>query len=187
MHKQLLIFVCSLFTTLASAQTTFHANLGLALSQIDGDDIGGYKKPGYNIGAGFLFKKSDTYEIDYTLRLNQKGVRETNAYVIPLNYVENDLSFNYVYQDIAYVGVGLGLGYLANSSDQRRINNNIELARFDLFPLVNLGYKASDRVHIQTRFTRSLLPITKGGLKQDGFRWYNRSILFEFVWLFPSR
>lgn len=186
MKTKLLLFalICSA-TTLFSQSRRFHGNIGFTISQIDGDDIGGYKKLGYNLGAGFLFKKSDTYEIDYTLRINRRGARENVFYNISLDYVDNDISFNYVHKDFFFVGGGLGLGYLATR--ERRISSNITYARLDLFPLLTLGVKAKENLRLQTRFTRSLLPITVGGLRRDGFRNFNRSIIFELVWLMKNK
>lgn len=180
LNKILLLLFLLSSTIIFSQNKRFHLNGGFAISQIDGDNLGGYKKLGYNIGAGFLFKKSETYEIDYSLRLNQRGARENVFYNISLNYLDSDLSFNYVHKNFFYAGGGLGMGILANPD--RRITSSISYTRLELFPLVTIGVKVKENIRIQSRFTRSLLPITVGGLRRDGFRNYNRSIIFELLW-----
>ena len=181
----LLLSFLSFSFTLTAQKAIFHVNTGFALSQIDGDNLGGYKKLGYDFGAGFLMSKTETYEIDFSLRVNQKGASESGFRLASLNYAETDLSFNYIHNNTLYAGAGLGLGYLMNGENGRYVNRNLQLARLDLFPLVTIGYKATERISLQSRFTRSILPITQNGLTRGVTKWYNRSILLEVVWLFP--
>lgn len=177
-NKFLLSAVMACCACTAGAQSSrFHLNAGVIASQIDGDQLGGYKKPGYNVGAGFLFQKSSTFDIDWTLRMNQKGVRETSdvgtTINVALTYLESDLSFNHVFNERFYLGGGLGLGYLMFNRNTLGIGSD-QFRKIDLFPQLMIGVKATEKLSFQVRNSISVLTSRKNLV-----RWRNRSILLE--------
>jgi len=78
------------------------ALLGFNLTQVEGDEVHGFKKPGLNIGAGVLIPFKKNWDISMEVIFNQKGARQkpqytdslsnghviTGEYKLRLNYVE---------------------------------------------------------------------------------------------------
>lgn len=186
MKNNYLLFALIAFCSLAAGAQSgrFHVNGGIMASQIDGDQLGGYKKPGYNFGAGFLFEKSTSFELDWSIRMNQKGVRETSdvgtTINVALTYLESDLSFNHVFNERFYLGGGLGIGYLMFNRNTLGIGND-QFRKIDLFPQVMIGVKATEKLSFQIRNSVSIITS-----RQNLVRWRNRSILLEVRYLLKN-
>lgn len=179
MKKIIIITFLFIGFSLTAQDIKFHVNPGFMLSQIHGDALGGYKKPGYSMGAGFLFKKSSTYEIDWSTRINEKGAREPQAlYLIRLTYLETDIVFNYVHRQRITLGTGLSYGFMLAEN----ANIGFEYGgyrRSDIAPLVKFGVRLSESVDVNVRMTNSILSIRRNCVNNTTPCWYNNSLLFE--------
>ena len=156
-----------------------HTNYGFLLSQIDGDDAGGFRKIGYNIGAGFLIPRTDKFNIDLNLRINQKGAREF-GFSARLNYLEGSTTFNYLLNDFL-IGGGLGYGYLIAHNTNLDFNESGGLRRSDVLAYLQLGYKLGKRTILSTRLDQSLISIRRDSNTRLAPAWFNRSILVELI------
>lgn len=178
--KYLLIGFLFISSFSQAQKLNFHSNYGFILSQIDGDERGGFRKIGYNIGAGFLIPKTDNYNIDLNLRLNQKGVREAGIST-RLNYLEASATFNYLFGEYFLFGAGLGYGYLIAHNTVLDFNTAGGLRRSDVFPFIQLGFKLGKRTILSTRLDRSVISIRRNSNTVLAPAWFNRNVLVEII------
>ena len=178
--KKLLFIVFVTGMLCATGQSIkFHVNPGFIVSQIHGDKLGGYKKPGYSIGAGFLIEKSNTFEIDWSTRINQKGAREPLVgYLVRATYLETDLVFNYIYKQKLILGVGGYYGYMMAENTYIGFGYG-GFRRSDIAPLFKVGVRLSEQVDLSARMANSVFSIRKNCVNSTTACWFNNSILFE--------
>ena len=99
---------------------------GMNLSQVDGDEVFGFKKVGINVGVGVIMPINEKFSISMEVLYSQKGASQkaqyvqdstivsmdstkalcNGAYNLTLDYVEVPLLFMYNEKDIFTVGVG---------------------------------------------------------------------------------
>jgi hypothetical protein len=93
------------------------------LSQVDGDEVYGYKKPGFNIGAASFLPIKDRWFISMEVAFSQKGAYQKYPYAaspsqglpfynLRLNYVEVPLLFHFEDKQFAMVGAGISYNRL---------------------------------------------------------------------------
>jgi hypothetical protein len=155
------------------SQSKFHLNTGFLLTQVDGDNYGGFKKMGYSFGAGFCFENGTELQfIDWSTRINQKGFREVNVSnwdLARLTYLETDLLYGFVLGEKSALCGGLYYG--------RLLNYYPRLKKSDLAPVLRFDYRFTERISLQSRFSMSVISIR---LPQYS-TWLNRCLQFEFV------
>jgi hypothetical protein len=101
------------------------AILGLNLTQVEGDEVVGFKKPGLQVGAGALIPIAKKWDITLEVLFNQKGAKEgqqyldtvngqvlTGAYKLNLNYVEVPVLVQFTDKQFLTFGAGLSWGRL---------------------------------------------------------------------------
>lgn len=102
------------------------ALLGFNLTQVEGDEVHGFKKPGLNIGAGVLIPFKKNWDISMEVTFNQKGARQkpqysdslnsgeviTGEYKLSLNYVEIPVMVFYTDKEFISIGAGFSWGRL---------------------------------------------------------------------------
>lgn len=157
-----------------SQKVIFHINPGFIVSQVDGDSYGGFKKLGYNLGAGFRLniKENNTF-LDWGTRLNQKGFREVNPLtydLIRLNYLETDIIYATKIGTKVELGAGAYYGHLL--FDEKTVRTR------DIAPVFRVGLRVHEKLVLQSRFSYSVLSIRE----KNYSRWLNRAILFEISW-----
>ncbi|MEZ5082305.1 MAG: outer membrane beta-barrel protein [Bacteroidales bacterium] len=105
---------------------------GMNLSQVDGDEVYGYKKVGLNTGLGallpikkrflltmeILYNQKGAYERDQYIRFDQdtsgKIIEITGKYQLKLDYLEVPILFLYNDRDIITAGAGFSYGRLVS-------------------------------------------------------------------------
>ncbi|NNC96227.1 MAG: PorT family protein [Chitinophagales bacterium] len=93
--------------------------LGFNATQIDGDDMGGFKKFGLNSGAIVYFVLDERFSISTSLLYSQKGAKSSfntknsfSSRKIIIDYVDIPIQFNYHDKEIAIFSGGIALGRL---------------------------------------------------------------------------
>ena len=110
----LIFFICLNEISAQNIEGEFLA--GVNLSQIDGDNLAGYNKPGFIIGgsSGFILKKD--FGIKFRILLSQKGSRsgENDFFyeATRLTYLEFPLMFEYTIEENYLIEAGLQGYYL---------------------------------------------------------------------------
>ena len=102
------------------------AILGLNLTQVEGDEVHGFKKPGLNLGAGVLIPFKKNWDVSMEVTFNQKGAKQraqyndslnngqiiTGEYKLRLNYVEIPILVHYTDKEFITIGAGFSWGRL---------------------------------------------------------------------------
>jgi len=169
-------------------------SLGLSASQIDGDKMSGYKKPGLIAGVFVLRKLSDNYGFQLGLQYIGKGAQQNidldagirESRKTHLDYLEAPVLYNYYYKKFKF-DCGLSANYLINSSmeingyeipEKQYDMNSID---FDLKAGVN--YFVSQKLLVNLRFSYSIFPFLKSS-SDIGNRWYNNTIEISGNYIF---
>ncbi len=141
---------------------------GIVGSQVDGDTYGGYHKAGAMLGLGVNKALSEKLEIEFTLSYIQKGSRKNadpnnndfNFYLFRLNYIEIPLLLKYNYKKLKFEA-GLSYAYLFNYSEESMAAgyyNSYPPKKTDWNYSVGMGYKLSDRLIANFRYSYSFVP-----------------------------
>lgn len=151
-----LLLVCLPFISFSQA---FNGGLigGLAASQVEGDQMGGYNQIGVVAGAFLELPTGNNFAFQPELRFCQKG---SSGYYVQayanahLNYVELPLLMNWTYKR-AKLEAGLVPAVLVNAF----VNNNqgvSDIKTFDMGFAAGISYMATDKVRFNIRYTHTL-------------------------------
>ena len=177
MKRILLSFI--IFTTFgtfpAQAQRIMGAVFtGINATQVDGDEVYGYKKFGLNIGAAAIIPIDDKWSISLENAYSEKGAHQRprfldsldGSYDLKLNYLEVPLMVHFTDKDIVTFGAGMSWGRLIGISEQR---NGYEMAgttlesgiyrNADLNLLLDVRFRLYKRFHFDVRYAYSIRPI----------------------------
>ena len=122
----ILLIICGVENSLMGQIIKGEAILGLNLTQVEGDEVYGFKKFGVNIGAGVLIPFHNNWDVSMEVTFNQKGATQrdkynetdtlgnilTGAYKLRLNYVEVPLLIHYTDKEFISIGAGFSWGRL---------------------------------------------------------------------------
>ncbi|HRG58593.1 MAG TPA: outer membrane beta-barrel protein [Bacteroidia bacterium] len=172
------VFITSIVCCTAFAQSfSGGVMLGFNASQVSGDNLGGYNKPG--ISGGFFVGKKINEKSGLELRMTyqSKGSRDVpnfekgkyTAYYLKLNYVEVPIIYRYKFKMLWLMG-GISGGYLINSSIANESGpfpeNSIENRPFNNYEMcthygVALPFAEKWEIELKSSDTFFLLPIRK--------------------------
>lgn len=178
-------FACLLAEGTASAQN-FSARLILGMngSQIDGDGMSGYYKPGLAAGAGVRFPLSERLslgpEIMYSMKGSKTSFDEIEKLGAPrviyrLNYLDFPLVADYFFSRKGQVEAGICYSRFLNA----RLDNGSNLGFVDISGLfrnsdtqflIGLKYELFDRIWFSGRFLYSLRSVNGIGLNNPAFQ-----------------
>ncbi|MDR0603014.1 MAG: PorT family protein [Bacteroidales bacterium] len=199
-RKWILIFVILLTVNAGYAQR-FKAgvHIGLLATQVDGDDLGGYKKPGLFLGMfGNLPFPDKKIKLQMEINYAQKGSKTPAAnafhYRITLHQVELPFLFGWNFWKELSLEAGLSANVIANAkeyTDNELVLPNSGGSKFYLFELggiAGLNYVFKDHFGLSFRMGYSLSPIGRSAISRKGnklerYMW-NNSILFRFYYQF---
>lgn len=169
----LLLITNSLFPVFSFSQNPFKAGIiaGIAATQVDGDGYSGFDKAGIAAG-GFVSNNfgSENWMGQMELLYVEKGSRRPpnpekgiNYYKISLSYVEIPLLARYKRKRLVYEG-GLSFGRLVRHREE---DTSGELTPLEYYPFkkyevalnIGLNYRVNDRLSIEARSVRSVLPV----------------------------
>ena len=149
------------------------AILGANISQVDGDEVYGFKKLGAHIGFGGLIPIG-IFDASMEVLFNQKGSREKQQYVfdtltgeynLRLNYVEIPIMLYINDKDNASAGIGFSYARLVGVKEfehgwqtSTTIYNDV-YSRSDWSILFDLKLKILEGLKANLRYEYSLVPI----------------------------
>jgi hypothetical protein len=144
--------------------------LGITGCQIDGDNYGGYNKPG--ITAGMFVKREVSYKWGYQAELKyiMKGAAkittgsDPSIYKKTLHYLEIPVMAMYRISKVTGVETGISAAYMGYAS--LNYGNGIENAtstvkRYDISYIAGVSYIYSDNLSFNLKFCYSLIPISR--------------------------
>ena len=180
--KKLIFLLMTIFavTTTQTFAQNFTGKLivGVNGSQIDGDGLAGYFKPGLVFGAGVRFPVSEKLSIGPEIMYSMKGAKtsfdQVTQFNLPrliyrLNYVDLPLVAEYKVNDGFQVEGGFLVGYLLNSEFDNGTNLgfvNIDylFKKLDYQGFIGLKYKIFDDFWINGRMLYSIVSTNAIGL-----------------------
>jgi len=168
MLKVLIPFIFILLISKSMHAQIFKAviPLGFNFTQIDGDDLAGYNKTGFNGGVGAMISlnEADSWEMGMEILYSQLGSntnsRSPNQIKTSLDYAAIPLYVNYKDVGNGYIGLGVTINRLV---DQRRYEDNIEvnpprnLKSMDYDIMGQIGYLFNPNFRLTLRASYSIL------------------------------
>jgi hypothetical protein len=199
-RKWTAIFVILLMVSAGYAQR-FKAGVhtGLLATQVDGDDLGGYKKPGLFLGVfgnlPFPDKKIKLQmEINYAQKGSKTTSKDTYRYRIALHQVELPFIFGWDFWKEFSLEAGLSANVIASAKeyvDNELVPPNSGGSSFNLFEIggiVGLNYTLKNHFGLSFRMGYSMSPIGRDAVGRDGrklerYMW-NNAMLFRLYYQF---
>ncbi len=185
------------------------------LSQVDGDEIFGFNKIGFNGGLGAIVPFGKNFQFTIETLYSQKGSYQgkqyentdsagnvtTGEYKVNLDYLEVPVLVMYNDKDIITGGVGFSYGRLVRVREYehgRRIEtttlNGGPYERNDFSVLADIRFRIYKKLKLNLRYSYSLAKIrTREFENLLGDTWnrkqYNNSIAFRLIYMFnePQR
>lgn len=217
MKKSILFHLLFFSTLLAFAQIQDKPNekksvfrpalmVGMNATQVDGDDLAGYRKVGLNAGAGVYVLLPRNFSVNMEILYSQKGARtsanqmvqNSDDYKLILDYVDIPLIFNYhdkdnmKEKDVAIFGLGFIVNTLVRNKQlfggQECVGNDCnEYRKLGLEAVANVIFVFARKFGVNLRFTYSMLNITSkpvdySNLKNGGQR--NNVLTFRTMYFF---
>jgi len=171
---------------------------GLAATQLDGDNLGGYNKPGVRVGGWVNTRVWPHNILQLELEYIQKGskvseseIKSGKYYHSLLNYIQVSLVAKTSLMKRLTGETGLAGGYLTRSVEDKDGGGFIEpepddaFTQFEFSGLVGISYALSENLAVNVRFNYSLLPVRE---HPGGQKWllnrgqYNNAMLFSLYY-----
>jgi len=166
----IVFFIC-VCTFLQAQKFVPTIKFGAVTSQVDGDKLEGYDKPGINTGIGvenhfhdyWLFRMELNYIQTGSRKLANPDIPNDRFYTLRLNYVEVPFLFGVTIKKKYLIEAGLVFAYLFKAREDVDGSGFIEpeppFKKYD-FPIrTGVGYKITDKLILKFHYSYSTLPI----------------------------
>ncbi len=211
-HFILIIFLLGFGLHLNAQIIKGEAILGVNLSQVDGDEVFGFKKFGANLGAGVMvpFGKRGRWDVSFETLFTQKGSRQkaqyndslnngvviTGEYKLNLNYVEVPVMVMFTDKEFVSFGAGFSWARLVGVKEwEHGVLMDSTTLNSGTYNKNDFGILADFRIRIykalkfNLRYQYSLTKIrTREFEDLAGNTWtrnqYNNVITFRLIWVF---
>jgi hypothetical protein len=170
--RYLFVTLALLFFAACSYGQRFHGGpmTGLVVSQLDGDGLGGYNKPGIRAGGWVNTDISEMTTLQLELQYIQKGskisekeLKSGEYYHSRLNYLQLSFLGKYELMPKLKGEAGIAGGYLFNPLEDTDGAGFIEplepFNNYELSLIIGLSYRLSDYFIGNIRLNYSALPI----------------------------
>lgn len=193
----LFLFALSLLSLPLHAQR-FHGGImgGLAATQLDGDNLGGYNKPGLRVGGWVNTRVGSSTILQLELEYIQKGSKISQSelesgkyYHCRLNYIQVPVLAKTDLMQRLQGEAGIAGSYLTQSLEDKDgggfLKATPDFTQFEFSGLVGLSYRLLDNLEASIRFNYSLLPVREH--PGDQTWWldrgqYNNAMLFSLYY-----
>lgn len=177
---------------------------GLNMTQVDGDEVYGFKKPGLNLGAGAMIPFEKNFDVSLEINYSQKGAKQkaqyisdslNGAYELYLNYLEIPVLVHYTDKDLISIGTGLSWGRLVSAKEYEHDRQTPTTAQNNVYDpndiciLLDLRLKVYKALKFNFRYSYSLAKIrTRDFSSLGGDTWtrdqYNNVLTFRMLYVF---
>jgi len=201
-------FLIFFFVQVSYAQKIKGAlNIGLNATQVDGDEVYGYHKFGWNIGPSAIIPFGK-FSITLENIFSQKGSyqkplyrdlayanKDTGMYKLKLTYLEVPVLFSYTDKDLITFGVGISWARLTGVDEwehgKRVVTTTIQsgpYARNDWEALLDLRLKVYKSLKFNFRYSYSMIKIRERIFKNGETRsQFNNVLTFRMMWIFNEK
>jgi hypothetical protein len=211
--KYLLFFVLLLALSPSLNAQRFKGSVmgGMNISQVDGDEVYGYKRVGGHFGVGVILPIKK-WDVTLETIFNQKGAYEgvqyqdsafgtliNGKYDLRLNYVEIPLLAHYTDRDLFTVGAGFSYGRLVSFKEVEHdgaippYSDTVAFSKNDYNVLVDLQVRVWKRLKFNIRYSYSMVPIRErtfyNRYGEDPYerKQYNNMLTFRLVYVFNEQ
>jgi len=148
---------------------------GLNVSQVDGDEVYGFKRLGLNIGAAAILPFNDKWSISIENSYSQEGSYQapqypndslTGEYDLRLNYVKVPLMLHYNDKDRITFGLGASIGRLVGVEEYehgKKVTtttlSNGPYSSWDYSGIADLRFRLYQKLYMNIRYSYSLVSI----------------------------
>jgi len=186
------------------------ALLGFNLTQVEGDEVHGFRKPGLNIGAGVLIPFRKNWDVSMEVTFNQKGARQkpqysdslssgqviTGEYKLRLNYVEIPVMVFYTDKEFISIGAGFSWGRLVGIQEWEHGNlvetttvNSGTYDKNDFSYIIDARIRIKGPLKFGVRYQNSMMKIrTREFTDLSGSTWtrdqYSKVLTFRLIYIF---
>lgn len=198
MKNTLILFVTLLLIAISSKAQYFNGGFkaGFTGSQIDGDNLGGYNKPGFTVGMfvnreiNYRFKWQT--ELVYVMKGAAKitKLNDPDMYRMALHYAEMPFFLTYKISDKLEAQLGPAIAYLwygtRNTGAGKEVLKN-QIDKFDFSGIAGFHYFISPRLSSAIRISHSLTSISRepGNLTWMGtYGQYNHQLELSLFYTF---
>ncbi len=192
--KYIILFLFVIFFfAVKSQQFVPGLNVGIVASQVDGDRLDGYNKPGVKAGVFVQNNFKTPWSFYMGLDYVQKGSRKLRNpddptdryYLLRLSYIEVPLIIQYTYKEKFLGEIGLVFCYLFRAREDVDGYGFLEpeppFKSYDFPARWGIGYKLGKSFSIKLHQSYSLLPIRNHPANQTWYfdrGQYNNYLLF---------
>lgn len=187
--KKLLFSVFILIAAVTTNAQNLNGELfiGINGTQVDGDGLKGYYKPGIMAGMGTYFEIKEDLTFHFSGLFNQKGAQTkmdkytNDQFKQRLNYIDFPLYLEYkVWQELRLsTGFTPGVLISAKSITNGWENNNTDdMNRFSLDWMFSAKYDVADNLGLGVRFSYSTLTVRKDGAWRNNLLSFFTSFYF---------
>lgn len=170
----LLLFSISQSVDLQAQMIKGYVAGGFNLSQVDGDEVYGFKRIGGNLGVAAMIPIWKNFDVSLETSFTQKGAFQkqqyksdslNGAYELRLNYVEVPVLVHYTDKDFITVGTGFSWGRLVGATEYEHgfqtstSATNSVYSLDDFSVLLDLRMRMADRLKFNFRYQYSLSKI----------------------------
>lgn len=205
LHR-IIIPLAFLFSLNLNAQNiNAYLSAGAAISQIEGDELKGFDKWGFDGGVGALIRLNESNTLNLAIETNyaRRGSRylgniSSNPYNINLSLDYVEVPFVLFYHN-PYTGmkIGAGLAYgrlFRQPHDTIRFNpsfipdtSDLTFLKNDISPLIEMRFAVWRGLQFSLRYQFSCIPIKRDWQFTEGIRtWandcYNSSLTLKLLW-----
>ena len=211
--KAILIFsviICGITSESIGQIIKGEAILGLNMTQVEGDEVHGFKKPGLHIGAGALIPFKKKWDVSMEVTFNQKGAKQraqyidtlnsgevlTGEYKLRLNYVEVPVLVHFTDKDFLTIGAGFSWGRLVGVQEWEHGNkvetttlNSGTYNKNDFSYIIDVRVKILGPLKLGVRYQNSMAKIRTREFEDfAGKTWtrdqFNKVLTLRLVYIF---
>ena len=197
LKKFAIVLFCG-FLAINSHAQNFGGGLiaGISTSQVSGDQLGGFNKVGFLVGAFTNTSISQLLSLQMEMTYIEKGsnnpkMNKNQIQDISLSYIEVPISVNYYQTEMTSFEVGIQTAFLLNFSDNDLYgpipsNQSIPFNKFDLGAFIGMSHDLTDKIKLNSRISNSVLPVrphASGAIYQLNRGQYNSVLSFTIHYI----
>ncbi len=188
----LILLLLALPAMMFSQQFDAGIKTGISASQISGDQLGGFDKPGIYAGIFTSIELNQKSLITLEMNYVEKGSRKLarpdkgiyNSYRLMLNYIEIPVTYQYFIHDMLSLESGPSFGVLIkrdnNEEDENGVLNGTRpFNKYEFALNGGMNFWFNDNFAIGGRYSVSLLPVRKHD--SGSTYWFNRGQHIELL------
>ncbi len=202
-----IVILFSLTTLYAGAQVIKGvAIFGTNITQVDGDEVYGFKKIGFNVGLAAIVPFNDRWSVSIENVFSQKGAYQkpkyadslSGEYELKLNYLEVPVLVHYTDRNIITAGAGfswgrlVGVGEWEHGKKTETFLNSGDYSQNDINIIADLRFRIWKKLKFNIRYAYSIAKIrTREHADLSGNTWirkqYNNLVSFRLIYVFNEK